>query len=198
MIPKDSIALRTATRWVMRDGFDVEVSMRTYRGTRMVVLTHGEIAASDIPLVRMHSACLTSESLGSTRCDCRDQLDEAIRQIGAEKKGILVYFPDHEGRGIGIEEKLAAYALQDQGQNTADANTALGLPVDSRDFTGIVDLFRELGISKIRLMTNNPEKVHAVEEGGIEVERVSAWVSTTSDHAAAYLRHKVRAMFHLD
>jgi 3,4-dihydroxy 2-butanone 4-phosphate synthase/GTP cyclohydrolase II len=182
----------------MRDGFDVDVAMHTYRGTRMVVLRHGQIADSDVPLVRLHSACLTSESLGSTRCDCRDQLDEAIRRIGAEKKGILVYFPDHEGRGIGIEEKLAAYALQDQGQNTTDANITLGLPIDSRDFTGAVDLFHELGITKIRLMTNNPDKVRAVEAGGIKVERVSAWVSTTSDHAAAYLRHKVRAMFHLD
>jgi GTP cyclohydrolase II len=182
----------------MREGFDVEVAMHNYRGTRMVVLRHGQITPSDVPLVRMHSACLTSESLGSTRCDCRDQLDEAIRRIGAEKKGILVYFPDHEGRGIGIEEKLAAYALQDQGQNTTDANIALGLPVDSRDFSGVVDLFNELGITSVRLMTNNPEKVRAVEAGGIKVERISAWASTTSDHAAAYLRHKVRAMFHLD
>jgi GTP cyclohydrolase II len=196
MAVESDISQRTATRWTMRDGFEVEVAMYAFRGTRMVVLRHGDIDPSDTPLVRLHSACLTSEALGSTRCDCRDQLDEAIRLIGEEKKGILVYFPDHEGRGIGIEEKLAAYALQDQGKNTTEANLALGHPVDDRDFTGVVDLFRELGITSIRLMTNNPEKVRAVEGGGITVERVSAWVPT-SDHAAAYLRHKVRSMLHL-
>jgi GTP cyclohydrolase II len=197
MTIESDIAARTSTHWTMREGFDVEVAMHTLRGTRMVVLRHGQITPGTVPLVRMHSACLTSESLGSTRCDCRDQLDEAIRRIGEERAGILVYFPDHEGRGIGIEDKLAAYALQDHGSNTSDANIALGLPVDDRDFSGVVDLLAGLGVAKVRLMTNNPEKVRALEEGGIVVERVSAWVETTSENAAAYLRHKVRSMFHL-
>ena len=196
MTAESDISIRTATHWAMQEGFDVDVAMYVFRETRMVVLRHGKIGPNDRPFVRLHSACLTSEALGSTRCDCRDQLQEAIRRIGKEHRGILIYFPDHEGRGIGIAEKLAAYALQDQGQNTTEANLALGFPVDDRDFSGAVDLFRELGINKIRLMTNNPEKVRAIEEGGIDVERVSAWVETSS-HADAYLRHKVRSMFHL-
>jgi 3,4-dihydroxy 2-butanone 4-phosphate synthase/GTP cyclohydrolase II len=188
--------LRTATRWVMREGFEVEVAMHVVRGSRMIVVRHGEIGPDDTPFVRLHSACLTSEALGSTRCDCRDQLDEAFRRIGADGKGMVVYFPDHEGRGIGIEDKLAAYALQDQGQDTAQANVTLGHPVDDRDFGAAADLLDELGIASIRLMTNNPEKVRALVEGGIAVERVSAWVDAPT-HAAGYLRHKMHSMSHL-
>ena len=170
--------------------------MYVYRNTRMVVLQHGEIEPGDVPLVRLHSACLTSEALGSTRCDCRDQLDEAVRRVGEEPCGLVIYFVDHEGRGIGIEEKLAAYALQDEGLNTTEANIELGLPVDDRDFTPAVDLLQDLGASRVRLMTNNPDKIRALEDGGIEVERVSAWVDAP-DHAAEYLHHKVHAMFHM-
>lgn len=186
----------TTTRWTTRDGVAFEVAMYAYRGTRMVVLCHGELEPTDVPLVRLHSACLTSEALGSTRCDCRDQLDEAMRRIGAEGKGLIVYFVDHEGRGIGIEWKLAAYALQDAGKDTVEANLALGLPVDDRDFSPAVDLLVSFGLGRVRLMTNNPVKVRALEEGGVAVERESAWVSA-SDHAAAYLCQKVHAMSHL-
>lgn len=194
---QSGLAELTATRWTNREGLAFEVSMYAYRGTRMVVLRHGELQSTDVPpLVRLHSACLTSEALGSTRCDCRDQLDEAIRRVGAEGKGLVVYFVDHEGRGIGIEGKLAAYALQDGGKDTVEANLALGFPVDDRDFSAAVDLLRSLGLSRVRLMTNNPNKVRALEEGGIAVERESAWVSAP-DHAAGYLRQKVRAMSHL-
>jgi 3,4-dihydroxy 2-butanone 4-phosphate synthase / GTP cyclohydrolase II len=187
---------RTATHWMTRDGAQLDVAMHRHRDSRMVVLSHGDIGTGDVPLVRIHSACLTSEALGSTRCDCRDQIDEAIRRVGEEGKGLIIYFVDHEGRGIGIEAKLEAYALQDQGMNTVDANLELGLPVDDRDFSPAVDVLREFGVSRIRLMTNNPEKVRALEEGGIEVERESAWVDAP-DHAAEYLHHKVHAMFHL-
>jgi 3,4-dihydroxy 2-butanone 4-phosphate synthase / GTP cyclohydrolase II len=179
-----------------RDGAQLDVAMHRHRDSRMVVLSHGDIGPGDVPLVRIHSACLTSEALGSTRCDCRDQIDEAIRRVGEEGKGLIIYFVDHEGRGIGIEAKLEAYALQDQGMNTVDANLELGLPVDDRDFSPAVDVLREFGVSRIRLMTNNPEKVRALEDGGIEVERESAWVDAP-DHAAEYLHHKVHAMFHL-
>jgi 3,4-dihydroxy 2-butanone 4-phosphate synthase / GTP cyclohydrolase II len=193
---ESGLAARTATDWTTRDGFQLDVAMYHYRNTRMVVLRHGEIEPGDVPLVRLHSACLTSEALGSTRCDCRDQLDEAIRRVGSEGKGLVVYFIDHEGRGIGIEEKLAAYALQDKGMNTVEANIELGLPVDDRDFSPAVDLLRDLGVSRVRLMTNNPDKLRALADGGIEVERESAWVDAP-DHAAEYLHHKVHAMFHM-
>lgn len=193
---ESGLAERTATRWTTREGLEFEVAMYSYRQTRMVVLRHGDVGPTDAPLVRLHSACLTSEALGSTRCDCRDQLDEAIRRVGAEGKGLVVYFVDHEGRGIGIEAKLAAYALQDAGKDTVEANLALGLPVDDRDFSAAVDLLRTFGLRRVRLMTNNPSKVRALEEGGIAVERESAWVSAP-DHAAGYLRQKVHAMSHL-
>ncbi len=196
MTAESDISVRTATHWTMAQGFEVDVAMHVYRGTRMIVLRHGEIGKDDAPFVRLHSACLTSEALGSTRCDCREQLDEALRRIGEEEMGVLIYFPDHEGRGIGIAEKLAAYALQDHGKNTTEANLELGFPVDNRDFSGAVDLLHELGIERVRLMTNNPEKVRALEDGGISVERLSAWVET-SEHADAYLRHKVGSMLHL-
>jgi GTP cyclohydrolase II len=194
--PEVEPAQRTATHWFMREGFEVQVAMHFHRNSRMIVVRHGEIGPGSRPFVRLHSACLTSEALGSTRCDCRDQLDAAFRRIGEEGLGMVVYFPDHEGRGIGIEDKLAAYALQDRGQDTTEANVSLGLPVDDRDFSVAVDLFKELGIGAVRLMTNNPEKVRALEEGGIDVERVSAWVDAPT-HAAGYLEHKVHAMSHL-
>lgn len=193
---ESGLAERTATRWTTREGLEFEVAMYSYRQTRMVVLRHGDVGPTDAPLVRLHSACLTSEALGSTRCDCRDQLDEALRRVGAEGKGLVVYFVDHEGRGIGIEAKLAAYALQDAGKDTVEANLALGLPVDDRDFSAAVDLLRTFGLRRVRLMTNNPSKVRALEEGGIAVERESAWVSAP-DHAVGYLRQKVHAMSHL-
>ncbi|MDA8032825.1 MAG: GTP cyclohydrolase II [Actinomycetota bacterium] len=187
---------QTATRWTTREGVSLEVALHAHEGSRMIVLRHGEVTSGDRPLVRLHSACLTSEALGSTRCDCRDQLDEAIRRIGADGKGLVVYFLDHEGRGIGIEAKLAAYALQDGGKDTVEANLALGLPVDDRDFSGAVEVLRSFGLGRVRLMTNNPIKVQALEQGGIEVERESAWVAAP-DHAAGYLRQKVHAMSHL-
>lgn len=188
--------VRSTTSWKTRDGTTFNVGMYTVGDTRMVVLSHGEILPWHVPLVRLHSACLTSEALGSTRCDCKDQLEDAMKRVGLEGQGIVIYFPDHEGRGIGIEHKLSAYALQDQGMDTAEANRALGLPVDDRDFSGAIEVLREMGLQKVRLMTNNPEKVHALEEGGIAVEREPAWVDAPVE-AAGYLRHKVSSMSHM-
>jgi GTP cyclohydrolase II len=196
MTIESGLAERTATRWTTREGVEFQAAIYTYRGTRMVALSHGDLADGRVPLVRLHSACLTSEVLGSTRCDCRDQLDEAFRRVGEEGSGLIVYFLDQEGRGIGIEDKLAAYALQDGGVDTVAANIALGLPVDDRDFSGAADLLRDLGIDSVRLMTNNPEKIQAVEDAGIEVERVSAWVSAP-ESANEYLDHKISRMSHL-
>ena len=185
-----------ATHWSSRWNFDVDVELHVRRGERVIVLRHGEVDGPTPPLVRLHSACLTSEVLGSTRCDCNEQLELAMERIGQEKAGILLYFPDHEGRGIGIAEKLKAYALQDQGENTTDANTVLGHPVDARDFGAAVDVLKDLGVHQVRLMTNNPDKLRALEEGGITVHRVSAW-AFASNNAASYLEHKVNAMSHL-
>ena len=195
--PLTSVVPGTETHWHSSWGFEVETSLYSEHGQRVVVLSHGAPALPGVvPLVRIHSACLTSEVFGSTRCDCREQLDEAMRQIGVEGAGLLLYFLDHEGRGIGLEAKLQAYALQDDGHDTTKANRLLGHPADAREFTAAAQVLLELGIRHVRLLTNNPEKIAVLEEAGIEVDRVPAWVKA-SKHAQGYLHHKRTVMAHL-
>jgi 3,4-dihydroxy 2-butanone 4-phosphate synthase/GTP cyclohydrolase II len=148
-------------------------------------------------LVRIHSECLTGEVFGSLRCDCQPQLELALEKIAANGAGIVVYMRGHEGRGIGLINKLRAYALQDLGHNTVRANRELGLPVDSRDYAPAVAILRDLGVEKLRLMTNNPDKVRALEAAGIVVtERVPLVTATTADNAD-YLRTKQEELGHL-
>jgi 3,4-dihydroxy-2-butanone 4-phosphate synthase/GTP cyclohydrolase II len=147
------------------------------------------------PLVRIHSQCLTGEVLGSLRCDCREQLDIAMRAIAAEGRGLLIY-EFQEGRGIGLMAKLQAYGLQDDGLDTVEANHALGFGVDCRDFTLPAAILRHLGVHRVRLVTNNPQKTGAVEDAGIEVvARVACEVAPT-EHSFAYLRTKKERMGH--
>ena len=121
----------------------------------------------------MHSECLTGDVFGSERCDCGPQLDEALRAIVAEGRGVVVYLRGHEGRGIGLVAKLQAYQLQDGGRDTVDANLDLGLPADARHYGTATQVLRDLGISSVRLMTNNPDKTASLEDFGIHVaERV--------------------------
>ena len=120
-------------------------------------------------LVRVHSECLTGEVLGSSRCDCGPQLDASIEQIATAGRGVVVYLRGHEGRGIGLLAKLQAYALQDQGLDTVDANTELGLPVDAREYRAAADILTDLGVVSIRLLTNNPTKVEAMRRHGLDV-----------------------------
>lgn len=192
-----AITAGAVTGWQSRWGFEVVSRFYITGGQRVVVLEHGNITPDDAPLVRIHSACITSESLGSTRCDCREQLDAAMRLIGDEGKGLLFYFPDHEGRGIGLEDKLMAYALQDEGHDTTQANILLGHPVDDRNFEPAAQLLTSFGISRVRLLTNNPLKIDALIGSGIEVERAPLWVEV-SQNAEGYLSHKRSAMAHLD
>jgi GTP cyclohydrolase II len=148
------------------------------------------------PVVRIHSQCTTGDVFHSLRCDCREQLHLAMRRIAEEGAGILLY-EHQEGRGIGLMEKLRAYALQDDGLDTIEANLRLGHAVDLRDYQLAVDILRFLEIPSIRLMTNNPDKVSAVVAAGIEVvERVSADVPI-SPHAAHYLAVKRERLGHL-
>jgi len=160
-----------------------------------VALVLGEIYSTP-PLVRIHSQCATGDIFHSLRCDCHDQLQLALHTIAEKGAGVLVY-EHQEGRGIGLMEKLRAYALQDQGLDTIEANLRLGHPIDLRDYALAVNILRFLKVRSLRLMTNNPEKIQAVKSSGIEiVERLGADVAVT-EHAALYQATKRDKMGHL-
>jgi 3,4-dihydroxy 2-butanone 4-phosphate synthase/GTP cyclohydrolase II len=147
-------------------------------------------------LVRIHSQCLTGDAFGSTRCDCGRQLHEAMRLITTEGHGAIIY-QQQEGRGIGIINKIRAYALQDEGADTVEANERLGLDVDSRRYEQCAEIFRDLGLSKLRVLSNNPKKIRALEQCGLEVvERVALEVKP-AEPAIRYLRTKKEKMGHL-
>ena len=160
-----------------------------------VALTYGDLKAAP-PLVRIHSQCLTGDVFHSLRCDCHDQLHLALGMIAAEGAGILLY-EQQEGRGIGLMAKLRAYELQDQGLDTIEANEQLGYEADYRHFELPAEILKHLGITQVRLMTNNPEKVSSMESAGIEVvERVSAAIPTEPTFER-YLETKREKMGHL-
>lgn len=161
-----------------------------------VALVYGEVDASEPPLVRMHSECLTGDVFGSLRCDCGPQLHEALRRIVKEERGVLLYLRQ-EGRGIGLENKMRAYALQDQGFDTVEANQHLGFPDDLRDYSFAGEILRRLGVKRLRLLTNNPRKMSALQEHGIEiVERVPLIVETNAENED-YLATKKAKLGHM-
>jgi GTP cyclohydrolase II len=161
----------------------------------LVALVMGDIHSAP-PLVRIHSQCLTGDVLGSLRCDCRLQLELALTKIGEAGTGILLY-EQQEGRGIGLMAKLKAYELQDQGLDTVEANQELGFAADCRAYELPAEVLKLLGVSAVRLITNNPEKVAALESAGISVvERVSAEVEPQVSFAG-YLRTKQEKMGHI-
>lgn len=160
-----------------------------------VALVIGDVHSAP-PLVRVHSQCLTGDVFGSLRCDCRQQLELALSTIAGEGAGILIY-EQQEGRGIGLMPKLQAYELQDAGLDTVEANEKLGFKADHREFALPAEILKALGVSRVRLMSNNPDKVLALERAGIEVvERVSCEV-VPSAHAAEYLKTKREKLGHL-
>jgi 3,4-dihydroxy 2-butanone 4-phosphate synthase / GTP cyclohydrolase II len=164
-----------------------------------VALTLGNIGADpERPvLVRAHSACLSGDVFGSQRCDCQAQLQAAMTQIAAEGRGVVVYFSTHEGRGIGLLNKLRAYALQDQGMDTVEANEALGLPVDTRDYGIGNQILYDLGARRLRVLTNNPRKYHAIEGFGLEVvEQVPIRIDPNPENRR-YLETKRDKLGHL-
>jgi GTP cyclohydrolase II len=166
-------------------------------GDDHVVLVLGDIADSDAgpPLVRLHSECLTGDALGSRRCDCRDQLDSAQAAIANEGRGAVVYLRGHEGRGIGLSAKLRAYALQDRGLDTLDANLALGLPVDAREYGAAVAMLSDLGVSAVRLLSSNPAKEQGLEALGLGVARIGLRVPPKPENLR-YLQTKHQRMGH--
>jgi 3,4-dihydroxy 2-butanone 4-phosphate synthase / GTP cyclohydrolase II len=161
-----------------------------------VVLFKGEMERDVPTLVRIHSQCLTGDVFGSIKCDCGRQLHQTMQMINQEGRGAIVY-QQQEGRGIGIVNKIRAYALQDQGADTVEANVRLGLEVDLREYKQCAEILYDLGLCKVKVISNNPLKLRALEESGLKiVERVSIEVDATED-AAGYLRTKKEKLGHL-
>ncbi len=168
-----------------------------YETQEPVALVMGNPAAVNAPLVRLHSSCFTGDLLASLRCDCGDQLQMAMEMIGREQAGVLVYLPQ-EGRGIGLVEKIKAYHLQDQGLDTVEANLALGHQVDSRDYGVGIQVLKDLGLRRVRLLTNNPKKTDAFIYGGFDLEVVDQVpiVGPINEHNARYIATKRDKMGH--
>jgi len=176
-----------------------EVRMSTFhceQGREHVCLVFGDVERQPNLLVRIHSACATGELFGSLKCDCGQQLEQAMTAMEREGQGVLIYM-NQEGRGIGLANKLRAYDLQSRGADTVDANRLLGLPDDTRSYQSAVDELTRLGVHSVRLLTNNPLKLAAVREGGIPCHRVSHLVEV-GPAASAYLETKQRRMGHLE
>jgi len=165
-------------------------------GEEHVAYVMGDVEGGEPPLVRVHSECLTGDILHSTRCDCGPQLQTALQKIAEEGRGVLIYLRGHEGRGIGIGHKMRAYALQDDGLDTVDANSAQGLPVDSREYGVGANMLADLGVTRMRIMTNNPAKLTGLDGYGLEiVERVPIEIPPNPENLR-YLQTKRNRMQH--
>ena len=171
--------------------FEIVVYDVKYEQQQPVALVLGNPARVASPLVRLHSSCFTGDLINSLRCDCGDQLNMALEMIGRERNGVLVYLPQ-EGRGIGLAEKIKAYALQDQGLDTVEANHALGYKADMRDYGVGIQILKDLGLKQVRLLTNNPKKTDAFIYGGFDLEVVDQVpiMPPMNDHNVHYLETK--------
>lgn len=161
-----------------------------------VAIQHGNLADGRAPLVRIHSQCLTGDVFGSERCDCRAQLELSLRAIAKAPSGLLLYLPQ-EGRGIGLINKIKAYQLQDEGLDTVEANRKLGFAADSRDYRFAAEALKSLGVRAVRLLSNNPDKVAQLEQGGIRVTERVPCRPRTSRHSRGYLRTKKDKLGHI-
>jgi GTP cyclohydrolase II len=194
--PRRVVSTRMPTKWGMFDAIGFERDAPNgIRGIESALAIVMGDPTGGVPLLRIHSQCFTGEVLGSLRCDCRDQLEIAMRAIAQESRGLVIY-EYQEGRGIGLMAKLRAYELQDAGLDTVQANHALGFRTDCRDFSLPAAILRDLGIERVRLLSNNPRKAGALAEHGIEVvDRLSCEAAPTA-HSFAYLRTKKEKMGH--
>jgi GTP cyclohydrolase II len=187
---------RMPTRWGTFDviGFERDVSNGTQRVETALAMVMGDLSEG-VPLLRIHSQCFTGEILGSLRCDCHDQLEMAMLAVAEEGRGLVIY-EYQEGRGIGLMSKLEAYELQDVGLDTVEANHALGFKADCRDFSLSAAIVRDLGIKRVRLLSNNPRKASALTESGVEVVAVLSCEAAPNPHSFRYLRTKKEKMGH--
>jgi GTP cyclohydrolase II len=176
--------------------FDVHAFEDTC-GHIYLAMVHGDLGGGRDVLVRLHSECLTGDVLGSLRCDCGIQLRLAMRMIAAAPCGVLIYATGHEGRGIGLINKLHAYVAQDEGADTVDANVLLGLPIDSRDYTDAAAVLARLGVQTIRLLTNNPRKVAGLRAAGATVAEVVSLPTAPHHRNLGYLRTKAERLGHV-
>jgi GTP cyclohydrolase II len=193
MAPPTEVARLSLPTWAG------EFALRAFHGVSgevYLVFTHGEIGDGRGLLLRLHSGCLTGDALGSLRCDCGPQLRLAMRRIAAAGRGVLLYVPGHEGRGVGLVSKLQAYMLQDQGHDTVDANRHLGLPVDGRDYREAVQVLQAVGVRSARLLSNNPDKARALDQGGIRVEDVVPLQTAPHVRNRRYVETKRRRLGH--
>jgi len=165
-------------------------------GKEHVAMVHGDVVDSENVPVRLHSECLTGDVMGSLRCDCRDQLTEGLRTIQREGRGILLYLRQ-EGRGIGLLNKIRAYALQEQGLDTVEANQALGFRDDERDYAVAAHMLRSLGVRSVRVVTNNPDKIRQLEQHGVEVSGRIPHVIPPNEWNRFYLETKARRSGHM-
>ena len=180
-------------------GQELMLRARAYQGSdpssQALVLIHG--GGQAVPVVRVHSGCVTGDIFHSLRCDCYGQLQAALGRIVASDHGILVYLPYQEGRGIGLVNKIRAYALQDQGLDTVDANVSIGEPVDARDYDLAARILADLGQTNIKLLTNNPAKVEALRVLGITIAEQVSLIVAPNRHNRGYLKAQKERMAHL-
>lgn len=181
------------TRW---GRFDIHGFEDPFKGKEHIAITMGDCALDEPLLIRIHSECLTGDALGSLRCDCGEQLQRAMRTIAEKGRGAILYLRQ-EGRGIGLVNKIRAYNLQDQGADTVEANERLGFGADMRDYSICAPMLEHLGASSVRLMTNNPRKIKALKELGINVVDRVPIETDSNPHNATYLSTKAGKLGHM-
>jgi len=188
---------RMPTKWGVFEavGYERDAINRFQEVETALAIVMGDLA-QDTPLLRVHSQCFTGEALGSLRCDCCDQLSMALQAIAEEGRGLVIY-EYQEGRGIGLMAKLQAYELQDAGIDTVEANHALGFKADCRDFSLPAAILHDLGVSRVRILTNNPRKARALFDAGIEVVARIPCEATPTPYSLAYLQAKKEKMGHV-
>jgi 3,4-dihydroxy 2-butanone 4-phosphate synthase/GTP cyclohydrolase II len=187
---------RLPTRFGEFTAFGYRIAIDDSAHVALVYGDPADLARGEPVLTRVHSECLTGDVFGSSRCDCGPQLDEAMERVVDEGRGVVIYLRGHEGRGIGLLAKLRAYQLQDGGRDTVDANLDLGLPADARHYGAATQILKDLGVTSVRLMTNNPAKTDGLASYGIEVAERVPLTPHPNDHNLAYLRTKRDRMGH--